>query len=257
MIRAHRLRQKLADGQPTMGMLVNFRSEWFVDMIALMGFDFVLLDAEHGPLDPASAEHMIRAAEGAGISAIVRVPNVPHEIQRFLDIGASGIQTPHIDNADDARAAVDAMRYPPLGNRGLATVTRAAGYGVDTTPREYMDTANHEVLCLPVIETAQGLANVEAIAATEGIDAVVIGTGDLSTSMGHSGNRKHPEVLAAVTHITARAKHHRKWVGVPAYDAETARLGLAAGADMVQVPPPAVLARAGREFIRHALSLNP
>lgn len=254
MIRAHRLRQKLVDGEPTMGMLVNFQSEWFIDMVALMGFDFVLLDAEHGPLNPANAENMIRAAEAAGISAIVRVPNVSHEIQRFLDIGATGIQIPHIDSADDARAAVAAMRYPPRGHRGLATVTRAAGYGIDTTPQDHMETANREVLCFPVIETAQGLANVEAIAATDGIDAVVIGTGDLSTSMGHSGNRKHPEVLAAVIHITARAKHHKRWVGVPAYDAETARLGLATGADIVQVPPHAVLARAGREFVQHAMS---
>lgn len=254
MIGPHRLRHKLEDGQPVLGMLVNFQSEWFVDMVALMGFDFVLLDAEHGPLNPQNAEHMVRAAEANGISTIVRVPNVAHEIQRFLDIGASGIQIPHIDNAEQARAAVDAMRYPPLGHRGLATVTRAAGYGINTTPREYMDTANRELLCFPVIETAEGLANVDEIAATPGIDAIIIGDGDLSTSMGYGGDRTHPEVRAAVTHIITRAKLHGRWVATAAYDADIARQRFAAGAEIVQVPPPAVITKAGRDFIRHALS---
>lgn len=254
MIGAHRLRQKLVDGKPVLGMLVNFPSEWFVDIVALMGFDFVLIDAEHGPVNPQNAEGLIRAAEANGISAIVRVPNVSHEIQRFLDIGAVGIQIPHIDNAEQAQAAVDAIRYPPLGHRGLATVTRAAGYGIDITPREYMDRANQEVLCFPVIETAEGLANVDAIAATPGIDAIIIGDGDLSTSMGYGGDRTHPAVREAVTHIIARAKAHGRWVATAGYDAETARVRFADGADIVQVPPPAMLVRAGREFVRHALS---
>lgn len=255
MIGPHRLRQRLEDGQPVIGMLVNFPSPWFVDIVALMGFDFILIDAEHGPVTPADAEVLIRAAEAGGISAIVRVPNVSHEILRFLDIGAVGIQIPHIDNAEQARAAVDAIRYPPQGHRGLATVTRAAGYGIDTTPRDYMDTANRELLCFPVIETAEGLANVDEIAATPGIDAIIIGDGDLSTSMGHGGDRTHPAVRTAVTHIIARAKAHGLWVATAGYDAETARLRFSEGADIVQVPPPAMLTRAGREFVRHAMSI--
>ena len=254
MIGAHRLRQKLLDGQPVLGMLVNFHSEWFVDIVARMGFDFVLIDAEHGPLSPSDAESLVRAAEAGGISAIVRVPNVPHEILRFLDIGAVGIQVPHIGNAAEARAAVDAIRYPPLGHRGLATVTRAAGYGIDISPREYMDKANREVLCFPVIETAEGLANVDEIAATPGVDAIIIGDGDLSTSMGYGGDRTHPAVREAVTHLIARAKAHGRWVACAAYDAEIARQRFAAGAEIVEVPPPAMLTRAGRDFVRHAMA---
>ena len=254
MIGPHRLRKKLEAGEPTLGMLVNFPGAWFVDIVGLMGFDFIIIDAEHGPVSPADAGIMIRAAEGAGISAIVRVPNISHEIQRFLDIGAVGIQIPHIDNAVDARAAVAAIRYPPLGDRGLATVTRAAGYGIDVSPKDYMETANRELLCFPVIETAAGLANVDAIAATPGVDAIIIGPGDLSASMGHAGNRLHPEVTAAVAHLIERSRAHGKWVASAAYDAETARQGFAAGAHIMECPPPAMLARAGREFVRHALS---
>ena len=135
MIGTHRIRERLSAGQPVFGLIVNFESPWFADLLALAGFDFVLLDAEHGPIVPATAEATIRAAEAAGMSVIVRVPgNLPHEIQRYLDIGAIGIQVPHVDTAEDARTGVSAMRYPPDGDRGLATITRAANYGATISP---------------------------------------------------------------------------------------------------------------------------
>ena len=114
MIFPNRLRQKLEDGRKVLGMMVGFPSPWFIDMLALSGFDFVVLDAEHGSIDPGQADVMIRAAEGGGMSVLARVPNIPHEILRFLDLGVVGIQVPHIHNAGEAKAAADAIRYPPL-----------------------------------------------------------------------------------------------------------------------------------------------
>src|SRR6185437_9803275 len=102
-----RVRERLTAGQPVFGLIVNFESPWFVDLLALSGFDYVLLDAEHGPIAPGTAEATIRAAEAAGMSPLVRVPgNLPHVMQRFLDIGAVGIQVPHVDTAEDAALGV-------------------------------------------------------------------------------------------------------------------------------------------------------
>ena len=104
MITSSLVRKKLESGQPVFGPLINFHSPWLVDLTGIMGFDFVLLDAEHGPMSLENIEIMVRAAEAAGITALARVPaNVPHEILRFLDIGVMGVQVPQLNSALDAR----------------------------------------------------------------------------------------------------------------------------------------------------------
>src|SRR5579871_4193019 len=204
MIGPHRFRTRLA-GEPVFGLIVNFASPWFIDAAGLGGFDFVMLDAEHGPLSPGSTEPMVRAAEAAGLSPLVRVPaNIPHEILRYLDIGAAGVQIPHLETAEETRAAVDAARYPPEGHRGLAAITRAADYGAAVPTRKYMEIANREIAVLAMVETAKAVANIDAIAATPGVDAVIIGPGDLSASLGHGGDRSAPAVRDAIAHIIAR-----------------------------------------------------
>jgi 4-hydroxy-2-oxoheptanedioate aldolase len=252
MIGPHRLRRKLEAGEKVLGMMVGFPGAWFIDMLALSGFDFVVLDAEHGSLAPSDAEIMIRAAEAGGMSVMARVPNVPHEILRFLDLGAIGIQVPHIDDGADAKAAAAAVRYPPMGERGLATITRAAGYGVDMPAKEYITLANRELMCCPMVETVEAVGNVDAIASTPGVDAIILGPGDLSSAMGHGGDRKHPEVVKACAHVIERAHAHGKWVSQAAYDPDDARLAFAAGADIVIPSPMAMVARAGRDFVKRA-----
>ncbi|MDI6028801.1 aldolase/citrate lyase family protein [Corticibacterium sp. UT-5YL-CI-8] len=252
MIGPHRLRRKLEAKQPVIGMMVGFPSPWFVDMLALSGFDFVVIDAEHGSIDPGQAEVMVRAAEGGGMSVLARVPNVAHEILRFLDIGVLGIQVPHIHDAEDTRAAVDAIRYPPHGKRGLATITRAAGYGIDVTAKDYVEIANRELLCCPMIETVEALQNVDAIASTPGVDVLILGPGDLSNAMGHGGDRTHPEVKAACALVINRAHAHGRWVSQAAYDGEGAREAFLAGADIVIPSPMAMVTKAGRDFVKRA-----
>lgn len=254
MIGPHRLKQKLTAGKPAIGPIVNFNSPWFVDICGLMGFDFVLVDCEHGPMTPESAEGMIRAAEAAGISPIVRVAaNVPHEILRYLDVGAVGIKVPHIETGAEARAAADAVRYPPRGRRGLAAITRAAAYGIDAPLTKYVETANREVVLLAMVETARGVENIDAIAATEGVDLIALGPGDLSVSMGHGGVRSHPDVVAAMQHVVARAKAHGKWCSLPANDPASAAQCIADGANMIFVGPAPWLAQVGRQFIADAI----
>lgn len=253
MIGPSRVRRRLGEGHPVIGPTVNFNSPWFVDLSRAIGFDYVMLDAEHGPLNPESAEMMIRAAEQAGICPLVRVPaNVPHEILRFLDIGAVGIQIPHVESRDEAAAAASAMRYAPRGNRGLAGTTRASDYGLTMALAEYMELANQEVLCMPMIETAAGVAAIDEIATTDGVDVLVIGPSDLSQSMGFRGDRNVAAVQKAIDHVINRAKSHRKWVSLPAADSASAREAIARGADFVMVSPAAWLVKAGREFMAGA-----
>lgn len=249
MVGKHRFRERLAAGQYVVGPVVNFNSPWFVDMMGLTGFDFVVLDAEHGPMSPTDVEMMMRAAEAGGMSALVRVPgNVPHEILRYLDIGAVGVQVPHIDSATEAKDAVAASRYPPVGIRGLAGTTRAANYGLSMTTAEYADMANSEVIVLAMVESAASVQNLDEILEVKGIDAIVLGPTDLSVSMGFKGDVTRPEVQKAVDTVIKKARGAGKWVSLPATDGATARTCISRGANIVMLSPAAFLRGAAREF---------
>lgn len=251
MLASSRVRQRLSAGQLVFGLIMNFESPWFVDLLALSGFDYVLLDAEHGPIAPGTAEATIRAAEAAGISPLVRVPgNLPHEIQRYLDIGAVGIQVPHVDTADDAALGVASLRYPPEGDRGLATITRAANFGATITPDQYMTLANRELAYFATIETAKSVENIDAIASVPGVDGLCIGPGDMSVSMGHRGNRSAPEVERGVQRVLAAAKTHKKWVSLPASDEASAQKALKMGASIIQFPANYFVMHYGKRFLK-------
>jgi len=250
MIGQHRVRQRLGEGKPVFGLILNFTSPWLVDLAGLAGFDFVLIDAEHGPIVPGTAEDMIRAAEAVGMSAFVRVPaNLPHEIQRYLDLGAMGIQVPHVETVADAQTSASALRYPPVGDRGLATITRAANYGATISPADYMRLANRELAYFATIETRMAVDNIDAIAALEGVDGLCIGPGDMSVSMGHHGNRSAPEVVAATERVIAAGKANGKWVSLPASDEVSALQCLRMGANIVQLPANYFVLHYGKQFL--------
>jgi 4-hydroxy-2-oxoheptanedioate aldolase len=250
MISPNGVLRKLRDKKPVFGPLINFSSPWFVDVMGATGFDFVLLDAEHGPLSLESAEQMIRAAESAGMTPLVRVPaNVPHEILRFLDVGAMGVQVPQLNSAADARAAANAVRFPPRGTRGLATLPRAGGYGIGPSAPDYIEIANREVVLMAMVETREGVENIDAIAGTDGVDIIAIGPGDLSASLGFQGDRNAPAVREAVEHVVERAHAHGRWVSLPATDIDGARALVKRGVEIVQLMPAAWLNRLGKHFL--------
>ena len=204
-------------------------------------------------MSPETAESMIRAAEAAGVAPLVRVPvNAAHEILRYLDIGAAGVKVPRVETATDAQAAASALRYPPLGTRGFARSTRAARYGAAHSIAEGVERANRELLLIVLIETAVGVQNIDAIAATPGVDVIALGPGDLSMSMGFGGDAGRPDVIAAMSHVIERAKVHGKWTSLPAASGKAAADCYARGADIVFVGPAAWLLQAGREFVRDA-----
>jgi 4-hydroxy-2-oxoheptanedioate aldolase len=234
MIGPHRLRERLMAGRPVLGPIINFDSPWLVDICGTAGFDFVLIDCEHGPMTPCGVENMVRAAEAAGLSSVVRVPaNLPHEILRYLDIGAVGVKVPKIESEAEALQVRDSVRYPPLGQRGLAAITRAAGYGLTVSAQQYVEIANRELLAFAMVESSKGVEEIDRIAAVRGIDVISIGPGDLSVSMGFGGDRSAAPVREAIAHVIARTKALGKWVSLPAADAAGAQACVEQGANLV------------------------
>jgi 4-hydroxy-2-oxoheptanedioate aldolase len=192
------LKQKLRAGQLAIGCLVAVPAPHLVEICGLLGFDYVFIDAEHGVLTPGECEGLVRAAELRGVTPLVRVPqNDPAVILRYLDTGAHGVIVPAIHDQHDAQRAVAAARYYPQGGRGLAMV-RAADFGLGAGLAEYTEQANQELLVIAVVESRLAVENIHEVAATPGIDAMMIGPVDLSMSYGLTAQIGHPTVQEAI-----------------------------------------------------------
>jgi 2-keto-3-deoxy-L-rhamnonate aldolase RhmA len=198
------LAQKLAQKRPLLGMFVGIPSPALVEMAGYAGFDFVVLDNEHGPAGPETTEGLIRAAACAGVAPLVRVSGaIRQEILRALDIGAAGVQVPQVNAVEQARLIVDAAKYPPLGSRGAAFSPRAAGYGF-FGGRAHLEASNAQTVVVAHIETVEAVRQLDDLLAVDGIDAWFIGPTDLSVSMGFPGQPAHPEVRALIEGCLAR-----------------------------------------------------
>jgi 4-hydroxy-2-oxoheptanedioate aldolase len=199
-MRTNTLKQKLRDGKPVFGVMLTFPSPPVVEILGYIGFDWVLLDNEHGSITVDTAEDVIRAAELTGIAPIVRpVANRPEMIAPFLDRGAWGVQVPHVNTREEAEAAVAACKYFPDGERGSFSRGRPAEYGMGgVTTQEYFAKANANTLVCLMLEEVKAISNIAEIARVKGVDVLFIGSGDLSQSMGYPGQQAHPEVLAVM-----------------------------------------------------------
>ncbi|QEO15422.1 HpcH/HpaI aldolase/citrate lyase family protein [Agromyces intestinalis] len=203
-------KRRLLAGERQVGIFATMADASLVELLAARGFDWIVIDTEHAPTDPAGVLDRLRVLDAAHAEAIVRPTwNDPVLVKRLLDIGARTLLFPSIGTADAAALAVASTRYPPEGIRGVSGITRAAGYGRD---RGYLRAAAAELCVIVQLETAEGLANLDAIAAVPGVDAVFIGPSDLAASMGHPGDAGHPDVQAAVDGAFARLAE----LGMPA-----------------------------------------
>ena len=193
-------KQRLRGSVPLHGFFMGQPNPAVVEMIGWAGFDFVIVDMEHGPAGLETLEHLLRAADGAGVAGLVRVAGSDAaSMLHALDCGAAGILVPHVTDADVARRVVQHAYYPPLGTRGINSITRAGRHGM-AGPNFLRDQAERTAV-LAMIEDLAALEHVDAIARVPGIDAVFVGPADLAASMGHPGNPRHPDVLAAVDAI--------------------------------------------------------
>jgi 4-hydroxy-2-oxoheptanedioate aldolase len=208
----NRFKRALRQGRQQIGLWCSLPGPYVAEAIAGSGFDWLLFDTEHSPGDPLTVLAQLQAVAPYEVSAVVRpASNDTVLIKRFLDIGAQSLLIPYVQNADEARSAVAATRYPPEGVRGVSSVTRATRFG---RVQGYGRGAAEELCVLVQIETQEALDRLEAITAVDGVDGVFIGPADLAASLGHVGELGHPKVIAAIEDAIRRIRACGKPAGI-------------------------------------------
>lgn len=223
----NRFKRRLKAGEQQIGLWCTIPDPSVVEALAGAGFDWIVLDTEHTPVEVSAVLPLLQSAAPHPVSCVVRpVVNDTALIKRHLDQGAQTILLPYVQSRAEAEAAVRAVRYPPAGLRGVAGTMRAAGFG---RVRDYTARADAEICLLVQVETGEALAQLDAIATTPGVDGVFIGPSDLAASLGHPGNPCHPEVRAAILDAIARLAALGVPSGILTLDAGFAHDCMAAG----------------------------
>jgi 4-hydroxy-2-oxoheptanedioate aldolase len=246
------LKDKLAAGQPATIIAPYATSAGLVELLGHLGFDGVFLDCEHGPASWEEVENMVRAAEVAGYTSIIRVQDHdPATITRALDRGAGGIQVPHVNTAAEAAAVVQHAKYAPLGHRGWSGWRGA--FGLDAT--EYARQANATTLVAIMLEEVEALDNLDAILQVEHVDVFFVAPGDLAQSMGLQGQVSHPTVQNAIDDALRRIKSAGRISGTlttPATLDHYRELGVL----FLYVGLPSLLESTSRDFVQRAAQVR-
>jgi 4-hydroxy-2-oxoheptanedioate aldolase len=228
-----RLRARRAAGQGTLGTFVGAASPVTAEACAAAGVDWLVLDLEHGSGGEEQVRDVIPAAGAYGVPTVVRVESAARiRIGRVLDLGAAGVMLPRMDTAEEVREAVRHLRYPPAGDRGVATYNRACRFGLDPGA---LVRANDEVLGVVQVESASAVERVDEIAAIDGVDVLFVGPQDLSHNLGVPGDLEAATYLAAVERVRAAAARHGKACGLLVRDGATAAARQADGWTFVAV----------------------
>lgn len=229
----NKFKAALAAKQVQIGCWSALSNPISTEVLGLAGFDWLVLDGEHAPNDISTFIPQLMALKGSASAPVVRVPtNEPVIIKRLLDIGFYNFLIPFVETKEEAEQAVASTRYPPEGIRGVSVSHRANMFG---TVADYFAQSNKNITILVQIESQQGVDNVDAIAATEGVDGIFVGPSDLAAALGHLGNASHPDVQKAIQHIFNRASAHGKPSGILAPVEADARRYLEWGATFVAV----------------------
>ena len=247
-ILTNNFKRALRAGQPQIGLWAGMAHPYPAEICAGAGFDWLLIDGEHAPNTVQTVLAQLQAVAAYPVAPVVRPSwNDFVQIKQLLDAGAQTLLVPMIQSAEEAAAAVSAMRYPPEGIRGLgAALARASRW--NRIP-DYVRRANDEMCLLVQIETPEGLQALDEILAVDGVDGVFIGPADLSATMGHMGNPGHPDVRAAIDDAIVRIVRAGKAAGILHADAAQARHCLELGATFVAVGVDAsLLARAAEKL---------
>jgi len=239
----------LAAGRPQIGIWCSIPEPGHAEALAGCGFDWMLIDTEHTTASLATVQSMLQAAAPYPTHAAVRPGwNDAVEIKRLLDAGAQTLLVPYVQSADEAAAAVAAVRYPPHGRRGVAGITRATRFGM---VEGYTQRADAEICLLLQVETAEALERIEEMAAVPGVDGLFIGPSDLAASMGHPGAPDHPEVCRAVLDAIGRIRAAGRPAGILSLDPAFLNEAVAAGSLFTAVDvDSAILYRQARALAR-------
>lgn len=231
-MRENQLKQKLKQGDVVLGPFMNCAYPALIEICGYAGFDFAVIDLEHGALNTLVAEDLCRAADCVGVSPIIRVrKNDVPQIQRALDIGSAGVQIPQIETKADAEACVRGAKYSPLGCRGLSFYTRAGVYGSAGT--QITDQLNEESLIVIHVEGKRGVENIEEIVSVPHIDVIFLGPYDLSQSLGIPGQVNDSAVVGLMQKCVTSIRNAGKATGTFADNPEVAKQWIAAGVQYV------------------------
>jgi 2-keto-3-deoxy-L-rhamnonate aldolase RhmA len=213
------IKQKLNNDELVLGTLISeVRNPNIVYMFAQTGFEFLIIDNEHGTYSSETVSDIIAAARGAGIAVIVRIPEIGREhIMKPLDSGAAGLLVPQVDTVEQAHEVVRHAKYPPAGNRGVG-LRRAHSLYARVQAAEYLDKANQDVFIAVQAESPLAISNADGIAAVEGVDCVFAGPFDLSVSLGIPGQLAHPRETEAIDKVLLACKKHQKAGGILMFD---------------------------------------
>lgn len=207
------LKKRIQQGETVNGCWLNLGSSLTAEIVGLAGFDWVLIDLEHGAGSEKDILFQLQALESTPTATIVRVESADHaRISRALDMGADGVMCPKIKTVEDAKAVIKGMYYPPFGNRGVAKMVRATGFGINFD--QYYAESKENILGVIQIETVESLNHLDEIAALDGVDVLFIGPADLSMELGIFGQFNNPIFLEAVTNIVAAADKAGKATGI-------------------------------------------
>jgi 4-hydroxy-2-oxoheptanedioate aldolase len=229
----NRFKAAIGAGQLQVGLWSGLSNNITVEVLANAGFDWLLLDTEHSPNELPMVHSQLQAIAQGKAHPIVRPPwNDTVTIKRYLDVGVQTLLIPFVQDAQEARNAVAATRYPPHGVRGYSAAARASDYG---RVKDYAKRCEEQLCVLLQVETPDALANIESIAAVDGVDGIFIGPGDLSASMGYLGQPTHPEVVAAIEDAIARIRACNKAAGILVGDETLARRYIGLGCTFVAV----------------------
>ncbi|WP_303968575.1 HpcH/HpaI aldolase/citrate lyase family protein [Sporosarcina ureae] len=243
------LKQKLKNQEKVLGAFLSINSPSLIEMIAYSGFDYVIIDDEHGAFSASELEGLIRTADGVGITPIVRVSYDPSSIQKALDRGAHGIQVPMVNTKEEAEAVVRQAKFPPLGERGVSYSIRPARYGIDKGSK-YLEECNENILVIVHIETEEAAKNFKDIISTKGVDMAFIGSTDLSVNMGYYDDGANAlEVKSVIDNLYSIAQESDIWMGTVAANGAQAKDAFLKGSLYVCTVLNGIMANAMRQTV--------
>lgn len=249
MVRTNAVKEKLAAGEKVFGCFIPLSSPEVVEIIALAGFDFALLDSEHGPLSAETAYRLILAAEARGIEPFVRVGEHDKQtVLKFLDAGASGIMTPQVNTAAEAERAIQGTKFATIGTRGLAGM-RTFDFGMNDTLDTFVKPLNDRVMNVIQFEHKDTFNELDAMLALPGLDVLFIGPSDLAQSLGLPGQPNHPDVTALADKVIEKCKNARVKTGTVAYTPALVESVIDRGFDMIVASATTFLASSAKAWM--------
>lgn len=249
-MRRNRFAELLAGDEILLGAHLPFPSPDLVEFCGHLGFDWVWIDAEHGVIGPETSLALVRAADGAGLASLVRVPaTTASVVLAYLESGADVILAPHVMSAETASELVASVRYWPGGNRGAGSGSRAANWGLTQSAAEYFAATDRHALPMAMLEDVSAFDNLDELCGVPGLDLFFLGAGDLAMSMGLPGQVNHPDVVKRLATAAASLRSAGKQFGAIALSQTSVESMVGMGCRMLAVPIGALIGSTVRDYV--------